>query len=74
MRTAAILPVKQFTRAKQRLGESVDDDLRGRLARAMVEDVLSALADQAPGRAPGPVVRLISTSVPLPRMRSTTSR
>ena len=25
-------------------------------------------------RAPGPVVRLISTSVPLPRMRSTTSR
>ena len=44
MRTAAVLPVKRFTLAKQRLGESVDDGLRLDLARAMVSDVLSALA------------------------------
>jgi 2-phospho-L-lactate guanylyltransferase len=45
MRTAAILPVKRFPVAKQRLGESVDDSLRANLARAMVGDVLSALRD-----------------------------
>ncbi|MHB8241946.1 MAG: CofC family guanylyltransferase, partial [Solirubrobacteraceae bacterium] len=44
MRTAAILPVKCFAQAKQRLGESVDDDMRLALARAMVSDVLAALA------------------------------
>jgi 2-phospho-L-lactate guanylyltransferase len=44
MRTAAVLPVKHFTRAKQRLGESVADRLRLQLARAMVADVLLALA------------------------------
>lgn len=44
MRTAAILPVKSFARAKQRLGESVDDSLRLSLAGAMVADVLAALA------------------------------
>jgi 2-phospho-L-lactate/phosphoenolpyruvate guanylyltransferase len=43
MRTAAILPVKRFDRAKSRLGESVADPLRGQLASAMVDDVLSAL-------------------------------
>jgi 2-phospho-L-lactate guanylyltransferase len=43
MRTAAILPVKRFEHAKQRLGESVADPLRADLARAMVGDVLSAL-------------------------------
>ncbi|HEV3321273.1 MAG TPA: 2-phospho-L-lactate guanylyltransferase [Solirubrobacteraceae bacterium] len=43
MRTAAILPVKRFSGAKQRLGESVGDPLRRDLARAMVGDVLSAL-------------------------------
>lgn len=43
MRTAAILPVKRFTLAKQRLGESVADPLRLDLARAMVGDVLAAL-------------------------------
>ena len=36
MRTAAVLPVKRFTLAKQRLGESIDDSLRLELARAMV--------------------------------------
>jgi 2-phospho-L-lactate guanylyltransferase len=44
MRTAAILPVKSFVRAKQRLGESVTDRLRLELASAMVADVLLALA------------------------------
>ena len=43
MRTAAILPVKSFARAKQRLGASVADPLRQQLARAMVADVISAL-------------------------------
>jgi 2-phospho-L-lactate guanylyltransferase len=45
MRTAAILPVKSFARAKQRLGASVADPLRADLARAMVGDVLVALSD-----------------------------
>jgi len=44
MRTAAILPVKRFADAKQRLGASVADPLREELARAMVADVLLALA------------------------------
>jgi 2-phospho-L-lactate/phosphoenolpyruvate guanylyltransferase len=47
VRTAAILPVKRFTEAKQRLGESVADPLRAELARAMVGDVLVALARTA---------------------------
>lgn len=47
MRTAAILPVKRFALAKSRLGASVADGLRGQLARAMVADVLSALAQAA---------------------------
>lgn len=47
MRTAAILPVKRFARAKQRLGESVADPLRLDLARAMVGDVLCALHECA---------------------------
>jgi 2-phospho-L-lactate guanylyltransferase len=45
MRTAAILPVKRFSLAKQRLGASVADTLRLELAQAMVADVLLALAD-----------------------------
>jgi 2-phospho-L-lactate guanylyltransferase len=45
MRTAAILPVKRFARAKQRLGASVADPLRLELARAMVADVLVALRE-----------------------------
>jgi 2-phospho-L-lactate guanylyltransferase len=44
MRTAAILPVKRFEKAKSRLGTSVAEQLRLELARAMVEDVLLALA------------------------------
>jgi 2-phospho-L-lactate/phosphoenolpyruvate guanylyltransferase len=44
MRTAVILPVKRFSEAKQRLGASGFDPLRRELARAMVGDVLEALA------------------------------
>jgi 2-phospho-L-lactate guanylyltransferase len=44
MRTAAILPVKRFARAKQRLGASVAEQLRLELAEAMVADVLLALS------------------------------
>jgi 2-phospho-L-lactate guanylyltransferase len=47
MRTAAVLPVKSFSRAKQRLGQSVGDPLRLELARAMVADVLLALSRTA---------------------------
>ena len=41
MRTVAILPVKSFGRAKQRLGSAFPD--RPALAAAMVADVLEAL-------------------------------
>jgi 2-phospho-L-lactate guanylyltransferase len=47
MRTAAILPVKRFSIAKRRLGASVAETLRLELARAMVADVLQALAETA---------------------------
>ena len=42
MRTVAILPVKSFGRAKQRLGDAVPN--RPALAAAMLADVLDALA------------------------------
>ncbi len=45
MRTVAILPVKRFARAKQRLGADIADPLRRELAEAMVADVLLALAE-----------------------------
>jgi 2-phospho-L-lactate/phosphoenolpyruvate guanylyltransferase len=47
VRTAAILPVKSFARAKQRLSVSVEDRLRLALAGAMVGDVIDALAATA---------------------------
>ncbi len=47
MRTAAILPVKRFSKAKRRLGASVAEDLRDDLARAMVGDVLVGLSATA---------------------------
>jgi 2-phospho-L-lactate guanylyltransferase len=43
VRTAAVLPVKSFARAKQRLGEAVGGSERELLAAAMVSDVLSTL-------------------------------
>jgi len=42
--TLAVLPVKSFGRAKQRLGEAVGADQRRALAHAMAGDVLEALA------------------------------
>src|SRR4051794_36475372 len=44
MRTLAVLPVKSFGSAKQRLGEAVAADERRGLAEAMALDVLDALA------------------------------
>jgi 2-phospho-L-lactate/phosphoenolpyruvate guanylyltransferase len=43
VRTAAVLPVKSFARAKQRLGDAVGSGDREQLAAAMVSDVLAAL-------------------------------
>jgi 2-phospho-L-lactate/phosphoenolpyruvate guanylyltransferase len=43
VRPAAILPVKRFDEAKQRLGESLGSGSRAALAAAMFADVLSAL-------------------------------
>jgi 2-phospho-L-lactate guanylyltransferase len=50
----AVVPVKDTTDAKQRLGDAVAPNLRRRLALAMAEDVLAALA-ASPGLA-GPIV------------------
>lgn len=44
MRTAAVLPVKRFAAAKRRLRGVIVDEARGELARAMLTDVLDALA------------------------------
>jgi 2-phospho-L-lactate guanylyltransferase len=44
VRTAAFLPVKSFSRAKQRLGAAIGSPEREELAAAMVGDVLEALA------------------------------
>lgn len=44
MRTLAILPVKRFQLAKQRLSAELTPEFRGDLAEAMVADVLGALA------------------------------
>src|SRR4029078_6810288 len=43
MTTYAILPVKHFERAEQRLGGTLSDGSRWALAEAMVTDVLVAL-------------------------------
>jgi 2-phospho-L-lactate guanylyltransferase len=43
MRTAAVLPVKSYPRAKQRLADALEPGERERLAEAMVGDVLAAL-------------------------------
>jgi 2-phospho-L-lactate guanylyltransferase len=45
MRTAAVLPIKSFSRAKQRLGATLDAPQRRALAGAMVGDVLQALSE-----------------------------
>jgi 2-phospho-L-lactate guanylyltransferase len=45
VRTAAILPIKSFPSAKQRLGGALDPGDRRQLAAAMVRDVLDTLAE-----------------------------
>jgi 2-phospho-L-lactate guanylyltransferase len=45
MRVAAVLPVKRFGRAKQRLGSALGSGERRELAAAMVADVLAALGE-----------------------------
>jgi 2-phospho-L-lactate guanylyltransferase len=47
VRTTAVLPVKSFARAKQRLGQAVGGGDREQLAAAMVTDVLAALTSVA---------------------------
>jgi 2-phospho-L-lactate guanylyltransferase len=47
VRTLAIVPVKRFELAKQRLGEQLTPPQRAALARAMIEDVLTVLIDHA---------------------------
>lgn len=42
MRSAVVVPVKSFTRAKARLASVLDDDARADLARRMAERVLRA--------------------------------
>jgi 2-phospho-L-lactate guanylyltransferase len=43
LKATAILPVKRFDEAKQRLATGIDDDRRRALAAAMLEDVLEAI-------------------------------
>jgi len=44
LKATAILPVKRFDAAKQRLAAGLDDERRRALAAAMLEDVLEAIA------------------------------
>jgi 2-phospho-L-lactate/phosphoenolpyruvate guanylyltransferase len=44
LKATAIVPVKRFHEAKQRLAPGVDDERRAALAAAMLEDVLEAIA------------------------------
>lgn len=45
MKATAVLPVKRFDAAKQRLAAGVDEERRRELAAAMVADVLDAIAE-----------------------------
>ena len=44
MPTALLIPVKNLSNAKQRLGEALDQEHRSLLAEAMLRDVLTAAA------------------------------
>lgn len=44
MKTIAILPVKRFAAAKQRLGAGIDEERRAALVAAMLRDVLEAIS------------------------------
>lgn len=43
MKATAVLPVKRFAAAKQRLAVGIDDERRGAVVAAMLEDVLEAI-------------------------------
>jgi 2-phospho-L-lactate guanylyltransferase len=43
LKATAVLPVKRFGAAKQRLAADIDDERRAELAAAMLEDVLEAI-------------------------------
>ncbi len=45
MKATAVLPVKRFGAAKQRLAGGIDDERRAAVVAAMLEDVLEASAD-----------------------------
>jgi 2-phospho-L-lactate/phosphoenolpyruvate guanylyltransferase len=45
MKATAVIPVKRFAEAKQRLAGEIDDERRVALAGAMLEDVLEAVGD-----------------------------
>jgi 2-phospho-L-lactate guanylyltransferase len=60
MRTVAVLPVKTFSRAKQRLSDAVGEPQRRDLAAAMVADVLDAL-----GAVPGLAAVVVVTAEPV---------
>ena len=47
MQTALLIPVKNLSNAKQRLGEALDQEHRSLLAEAMLRDVLTAAAGVA---------------------------
>ena len=47
MRAALLIPVKNLTNAKQRLGEALDQAHRSQLAEAMLRDVMTAAAGVA---------------------------
>jgi 2-phospho-L-lactate guanylyltransferase len=59
VQTVAVLPVKSFGRAKERLGEALGGAERVELARAMVGDVLAAL-----GRVEGLDATVVVTAEP----------
>lgn len=45
MKATAVLPVKRFSGAKQRLAAGIDDERREALVAAMLEDALAAIAE-----------------------------
>lgn len=45
MKATAVLPIKRFDAAKQRLAAGIDEERRRELAAAMVADVLEAIAE-----------------------------
>jgi 2-phospho-L-lactate/phosphoenolpyruvate guanylyltransferase len=44
LKATAVLPVKRFAAAKQRLAAGIDDERRAEIVAAMLEDVLEAIA------------------------------